>query len=1683
MIRQQALGGESTSSLWMGGRYLKEQCLHQQGAIQTWQGKELSTLATVVVKTAPLHSLQVGAFDRMLREDAVLRDLRSPWLAPPRDCGLEGELLFRVTPWVSAGTLSERLAKGPLSIPEALVLGRGLLRALREAHAHGVLHRHLKPSNVAFLPGKSFQEVLLIDFGLALEDLREHSLLALPRSAIQYLSPEQLGLVSADVGPASDLYAVGMMLFECLTGTPPFRAEPLGELLRQHLRTVPELRAQGLLVPRALEQVVQHLLREDPRERYQSAEAALSDLEAIASALERGLAEPVVVVGRSDRHQALTEPTFIGRAAEVEELERALGEATRGQGSLVLVEGQSGGGKTMLLDELARRGLAQGARVLRGQGFDRTAPEPLQLLRGVLRDLESAVKRTPELARTVRSYFREQLGICSPEFSRLVEMLGMAPPLHACAEEYLDLAKTVSPQLAEELEAPVPTSLEFESLGEARVARALTAVLEVLGDAETPALVLLDDCQWSDELTLKLLEAWARPSEDAPGAQRFVTVVVAFRTEEVPEAHLLRRLPSTHHVCLAPWGASDVRDLAESMAGRIPDEALDLVVRLSEGNPFMTAAMVRGLVECGALKSTASGWHVEPERLAEVSSSRRAASLLLRRLELFSEETRSLMVAGAILGREFEVGLAAVLARQSPEQAVVALEEARRRHFLWTETSTGRYTFAHDRIREALLERLPAEEARALHLMAAQELERRAPERTFELAWHFEAAGELERAGPQALKSAEAARARYALDLAERYYRLADRGMLDADAATRMALLEGLGDVLLFRGKHEEAERNYRRAQAFAVTRLDQARLEERRGEAMFGKLDLPAASSRMERALRLIGWKVPGSSLSRVVFLLWEVFLYALRPLRLKRQARRAPLPDGQAQLAVRLYMWLLQVYWLQGDSVLAAAWMHLRGWRLVERYAPHRALSMGYTNHGAGLVLFMQAIPRMPSFLAGFTLARARKYLQKALALQEDFGDVLNQAHTLSAYQYCLLSCARYEESAELGRRAAQRFRQAGANEGGAADDAKNNLGLALYLMGDLSGAAELGQRMYRRARESGDAFRRGLALDLWACASEGQLPGEVIAAELVARVEPDAGHVFARHALLLHAEGVRLLRAGQPGQAVIIFEQAVQHAKKSKLRVPLRMFLGWSQLVTALREQAAQVPSEAFSLRVALLRRAKATARRLIRHTLPFRENRVLPLRELGLIAAMEGKNALARRYFARSLAGAERLGMRYERARTLLARAKVGAALGWPDAAQDAAAAEEALRPMRAALEPATVPQAPASLSLVDRFPRILEAGRAIASALTREAVLAAVREAAFGLLRGESCGIVEATSEELSGEARWPFMQRARELRRPVVPSTEELESTGHGAERSALGAPILVRGQVAVLFYVTTHKLAGAFGPEELRIAEYIATLAGAALENAQGFAEVTALSEERERLYQQAQTALRKRDEFLAVASHELRTPFTPMRLYMQGLLNALRNPAKAAGLEPWVAKLETANTRLQRLARLVEELFDVSRLSYDKLPLRRGEVDLSLLAAEAGERWQEELARVRCTYTLKAPAPVVGQWDGMRLEQVIDNLLSNAMKFGPGQPIHLTVTKGSGCARLTVRDFGKGIAPEDQGRIFERFERAVSEENYGGFGLGLWIAREVVQAHGGHLSVESAPGQGATFTVELPL
>jgi signal transduction histidine kinase len=234
-------------------------------------------------------------------------------------------------------------------------------------------------------------------------------------------------------------------------------------------------------------------------------------------------------------------------------------------------------------------------------------------------------------------------------------------------------------------------------------------------------------------------------------------------------------------------------------------------------------------------------------------------------------------------------------------------------------------------------------------------------------------------------------------------------------------------------------------------------------------------------------------------------------------------------------------------------------------------------------------------------------------------------------------------------------------------------------------------------------------------------------------------------------------------------------------------------------------------------------------------------------------------------------------------------------------------------------------------------------------------------------------------------------------------------------------------------------------------------------------------------RLYRASKEAVQLRDEFLSVASHELRTPVTSLQLAVQSALSAIPPSPPAPSFVQQA--LASAERQTRRLTRLVNALLDVSRIQAGRLELEPEPVDLSALTREVMANLSDDFRRAGCAVALHAPEAVVGRWDRARLEQVVTNLLTNAAKYAAGKPVDVTVDKVDRHARFAVRDQGIGIAVDRQARIFERFERAVSARHYGGLGLGLYIVKKIVVAHGGRVHVESAPGHGAAFTVELPL
>jgi two-component system, OmpR family, sensor kinase len=238
----------------------------------------------------------------------------------------------------------------------------------------------------------------------------------------------------------------------------------------------------------------------------------------------------------------------------------------------------------------------------------------------------------------------------------------------------------------------------------------------------------------------------------------------------------------------------------------------------------------------------------------------------------------------------------------------------------------------------------------------------------------------------------------------------------------------------------------------------------------------------------------------------------------------------------------------------------------------------------------------------------------------------------------------------------------------------------------------------------------------------------------------------------------------------------------------------------------------------------------------------------------------------------------------------------------------------------------------------------------------------------------------------------------------------------------------------------------------------------------------------DKDRLIAELREAVRARDEFVAIAAHELRNPMTPILIQVSLLLAAAKDPRRCRP-EVIAPRLEVLELAVQEFVRRSTTLLDVSRIAAGNLRVEAAEVDLSSVVRGVVDRVGAAARMARSRLEADLQAGVVGSLDRLAVEQVTENLLSNAIKFGAGRPVRVVLRSDGLTARLIVRDQGIGISEEDRARIFQRFERAVTRREHGGFGIGLWLANQLVLAMGGSIGVESQSGEGTTFTVTLPL
>jgi tetratricopeptide (TPR) repeat protein len=725
---------------------------------------------------APELSAQQRFRDRFLRETKVATSLEHPHVVPVHAAGEHDGRLFIVTRFVEGEDLGARLSRERwLEPPEAFHVLADVASALDAAHGRGLVHRDVKPANILLDRGG---EAYLSDFGLAKPvgtasgPTRTGELLG----TLAYLAPEQIA--DAGVDGRADQYALACVAFECLTGTPPFEREGELQLLWAHVHDPPARlteRRPGL--PAALDRVVRRALAKDPGDRFPTCSA-------FVEAMQEACAAPVGLVPGAPAEVAAA--LFAGRHDELRTLLAALEAALTGRGSLVLVAGEPGIGKSRLLEELAAHARRRGARVLVGRAWEAGGAPPFWPWVEALRPL--GADWDPERLRSRLGPGAAHVARLVPEPGAIVPDLGRAPPFESEHARF-------------------------------RLFDATAAFLREVS-LDEPLVLLLDDLHAADEPSLLLLRFLTR---ELDGAR--VLVVASFRDVDPPVGEPLAsslaelgREPTVERLRLGGLAEADVAAYIGRAAGAVPGAELTAAIHAeTEGNPLFVAELVR-LLDAESLTDNSAGL---PPELGIPPGVR---DVIRQRLGRLPPACAAILSMASAFGREFELEALERASGSSGEELLDALDAAIDAEILSEAPGPpGRLRFSHGLVQETLYEGLSGIRRRRLHGRLAdmlEELYAADPEpHLAELAHHYGAAGNAAKALDYARSAGDRALRQLAYEEAARLYRLA-LGALEQspsrDPHGRCDLLLALGDALSRAGDLTEAKDTFLSASRLA---------------------------------------------------------------------------------------------------------------------------------------------------------------------------------------------------------------------------------------------------------------------------------------------------------------------------------------------------------------------------------------------------------------------------------------------------------------------------------------------------------------------------------------------------------------------------------------------------------------------------------------------------------------------------------------------------------------------------------------------------------------------------------------------------------------------------------------------------------------------------------------------------
>lgn len=1097
-----------------------------------------------------------------------------------------------------------------------------LVKAVMALHAQHIIHRDLKPSNVMVTHDG---RVIVLDFGLALE-LEQ---MAAARSATHivgtpaYMAPEQAA--GARITGACDWYAVGIMLYEALSGKLPFTGRSLNILQQKQQQLAPQLSAVSL--PDDLCTLASRLIATKPEDRPDALE--------IAAALS---------VEGGDRTYATEERghTLVGRERQLGELNQAFDKfQERHQPIAVFISGRSGEGKTALGTDFIKRVQKRSAvAVMSGRCYDRESM-PFKALDSLIDALCSYLRSLPD-----------------------VDAALLLPDDIGCLIQVFPVLNRV------EIVAKVPASRTKELSDEQVRARAFLALRELLRriSSRTPIIWFIDDLQWGDADSAEVLVDVLAPP-DSPA----IMLIGTYRSDEADTSPFLASWQRRHHrqgieierrdTRVGPLNEAECHVLMVNELGR-DDEVIRArsveFARETRGNPFLLIELI------GCFDPTTDSF--EPMQMDEV---------LQRKHDRLPPESEPLLNVIAVSGQAMPLEEAAKAAglETVPMSAISRMRSERLVRMIGS-TDAARIDTYHDRIRETTLAHMDGQTRQSLHLGLARVIENQlgydsqqyvaslqpafpnpadAPpvlERVYDLAYHFDAAGEATSAWVYALLAAEQARRQRSTEAAAEQYAIASRNAIaTAKQSTRYRIAEGFGESLMLVGQFRDATEQLNIANQQSADEHEQARIALLLGELAMKRSQIAESVEVLSGMLRQLGCRVPRSDIGFAIAAAKEAMVqiaHSCLPAAFYRSRRTR---DQRSAMINQFLNAISVAYWFQ--STLRLFWSHFAAMNAAERSASKSDIATVYSQHA--IIITVVGLP-----------ARGQKYNELALEIYRECDDQLGVGYTHFFGGLGLFAGGNYRSAIDELIHAVRILEETGdplyLNIG------RYHIGLSHWMLGELDQAIDRLRQTFHIGLQLEDNALSHYTIDAWAKASRGKMPFQE-AKSCFQSIPSDiqsTNQVF-------QAEGQWHLYHGRTEQAVHAFDHALDLLKQNRL-------FNWPtlptvpSLVTSLRLHADAIdkldPSQAEKIR----RRALRIIRRASWVFRFFPTEQAYALREYALMLACKGATKKSLRVIEKSCSVAEKREEAFQLAESKLVRGRLRHELRYPDAASEIKDAE-------------------------------------------------------------------------------------------------------------------------------------------------------------------------------------------------------------------------------------------------------------------------------------------------------------------------------------------------------------------------------------------------------------------------